>query len=409
MHSTDDLELVRELVSEPGPSGRARNRGRSALLALAEAEHETAGRETAGRQPGQRSPARPARPARLTAGRRLALAGGGTAVLAGAAAAAVLIATAGTGAPQPGHAAAGHAAGPAGTAPSAQDVLLTAARQSGSAPAAAGRYWVTRTVSGTNLAVGTAGHRYVITDRGRDEQWTARAAGRPSAYISQSLGARPASAADTAAWRQAGSPRSWLIAVTKPGAGRARLKISAAAGKPFGNPANVGDKVFAIGNSNVSMRQLRRLPATPAGLKKLLLRYFAAPGATGGDLPSGATAWLWQTGTGMVTDMPLSPAQRAAAYRMLAALPGVRSLGRVTDPAGRRGTAVALTSRTSAAGTEASVLIVDPRTGLPLASEVRVVRPARLTAGLRPGALASYQVIKFAGWSDAAPPAIPHS
>jgi hypothetical protein len=197
--------------------------------------------------------------------------------------------------------------------------------------------------------------------------------------------------------------------VAKPGAGKARLKIPAAAGKPFGNPTNIGAKVFAIGNANVSMRQLRRLPSTAAGLKKRLLRYFGAPGATGGDLPSTATAWLWQTGTGMIADMPLSPAQRAAAYRMLAGLHGVRSLGRVTDPAGRPGTAVELASRTASAGTEASILIVDPRTGLPLASEVRVVTPAGFTAGLRPGSLASYQVVQFAGWSNARPPALPHS
>jgi hypothetical protein len=402
MHSTDDLELIRELVSEPGPSAPARSRGRAALIALAERDGETA---------GQQPPARSGRPART---RRLALAGGGTAVLAGAAAAAVLIATAGTGAPQPGHAAAGQAArgqaaGHHGApVPSAQHVLLTAARQAGAAPAAAGRFWVTRAISGTNMAVGAAGHRYVITARGSDDQWTARAAGGSSEFISRSLGARPATAADTAAWRQAGSPRHWLVTVIKSGR-RGRLRIPAAAGKPFGGPTNDGAKIFAIGSRNVSMRQLRRLPVTTAGLKAALLHYFAEPGATGGDLPASATAWLWQTGTGMITDMPLSPAQRAATYRLLAGLHGVRSLGTVTDPAGRNGTAVELTSPTGAAGTEASILIVSPRTGLPLATAVRVVRAAGLTAGLRPGTLASYEIIRFAGWSDTAPPAIPHS
>ena len=131
-----------------------------------------------------------------------------------------------------------------------------------------------------------------------------------------------------------------------------------------------------------TLRQLRRLPATAAGLKALLLRYFAAPGATGGDLPASSTAWLWQAGTGMITDMPLSPAQRAAAYRMLAGLPGVRSLGRVTDPAGRHGTAVELTSRTDAAGTEASILIVDPRTGIGLTESylVTIIAPDGLSS-----------------------------
>lgn len=396
MHRTDDLELVRELVSEPGPSARARGRGRAALMALAARDGDPA---------GQQPPAGSGRPART---RRLALAGGGTAVLAAAAAAAVLIATAGTGAPQPGHAAGGLGPGHGAPVPSAQHVLLTAARQAGAAPAAGGRFWVTRAISGTNMAVGAAGHRYVITERGSYAQWTARAASGPSRFISRSLGAQPATPADMAAWRHAGSPRHWLFTLIKDGH-RGRLRIPAAAGKPFGGPTNDGAKIFAIGSRNVSMRQLRRLPATTAGLKAALLRYFAEPGAAGGDLPSGATAWLWQTGTGMITDMPLSPAQRAAAYRMLAGLHGVRSLGTVTDPAGRHGTAVELTSPTGAAGTEASVLIVNPGTGLPLATEVQVVRAAGLTTGLRPGTLASYEIIRFAGWSDAAPPAIPHS
>jgi hypothetical protein len=35
--------------------------------------------------------------------------------------------------------------------------------------------------------------------------------------------------------------------------------------------------------------------------------------------------------------------------------------------------------------------------------ELRVVKASGSTAGLKPGSLASYQVIKFAGWSNSTP------
>ena len=381
MPDTDDLELVRGLLVQPAPSAQVQSTGRQRLISLATRDDGV---------PPRRRRTRITRPAVIGAGATLA---------AGAAALAIFAATAGTGVSPARHVAGGHGGQ---TVMSARDILLTAARHAASAPAATGRYWITKVSDGTNVEVGPAGNRYTITMTGSDEQWTARAATGSSWFVSQSLGARPASAADAAAWQRDGSPTHWSVPMYK-GNVKFRMKIASAQGKPFGGQTNSGDKVFAIGGKNVSMREVRALPATPAALKAELLQNFAAPGGSGGDLPINKNDWLWQVGTSMITAMPLSPNVRAADYRMLAALPGVKSLGSVRDAAGREGIGVASTSRTQAGGAQESLLIVNPATGLPMDQELRVVKASGSTAGLKPGSLASYQVIKFAGWSNSTP------
>ena len=62
-------------------------------------------------------------------------------------------------------------------------------------------------------------------------------------------------------------------------------------------------------------------------------------------------------------DYPVSTAVRAAAFRLLADMPGVRSLGQVTDPLGRQGVAVAIPYPR-----EELRVIFDPATGTHLAN-----------------------------------------
>ncbi|GAA3241958.1 hypothetical protein GCM10020216_068250 [Nonomuraea helvata] len=65
---------------------------------------------------------------------------------------------------------------------------------------------------------------------------------------------------------------------------------------------------------------------------------------------------------------PVSPQVRAASYRILADLPGVRSLGELTDPLGRKGQAFTRTGEGSE-GVATSRIVIDPVSGLPLAKE----------------------------------------
>ncbi|MFI6316613.1 hypothetical protein ACIBG8_03795 [Nonomuraea sp. NPDC050556] len=109
------------------------------------------------------------------------------------------------------------------------------------------------------------------------------------------------------------------------------------------------------------------LPDDPALLRERLLDWTRG-GGLGGPVEGDADQ-LWAA-AGIVLfhpEGPLSPTVRAAAYRMLADLPGVRSLGRVTDPKGRQGQA--FTHTAPGGGGSTSRIILDPETGQSLAME----------------------------------------
>jgi hypothetical protein len=153
-------------------------------------------------------------------------------------------------------------------------------------------------------------------------------------------------------------------------------------------------------------------PVTPVGCARLL------------SWPTGQLAGEPSRRTPALLTLPVTPAVRAALYRMLAGLPGVRSLGPVTDAGGRAGVAVALSGRYSGCGQESALhsgggteerptfascvveqrLVIDPASGMPLAQELRY-------AGLPPGqhwsapdGLFSFRLFRAAGWTGASPP-----
>jgi hypothetical protein len=88
---------------------------------------------------------------------------------------------------------------------------------------------------------------------------------------------------------------------------------------------------------------------------------------------------------------------------MLAGLKAITVIPHVTDPYGRAGTAVALTTRLGGGGVMQTRLIVDPGTGRALAEEDVVTRPGGTTAGFAPGTVIDYTAYKAAGWTNAAP------
>ncbi|WP_262281678.1 CU044_5270 family protein [Micromonospora sp. MA102] len=204
-------------------------------------------------------------------------------------------------------------------------LLLVAAEQSESAPAAAGRYWVVRAEHGEG------------TRRVQDERWLAAAPDLPSAaYVRD---------ADGGSW------------TSRPMQG------------------HTAENNFLLAGTPRSARELATLPTTPAKLKDKLLAWYADTGAT-----EGRDQFLFYSGAALVLDLPVSPQVRAAAYRMLAAMPWVTSLGRVTDQLGRPGVAVTVT-RQGDFGKAQTRLIIDPTTGQALAQETWVAdSPASWTA-----------------------------
>src|SRR5205823_3250959 len=98
----------------------------------------------------------------------------------------------------------------------------------------------------------------------------------------------------------------------------------------------------------------------------------------------------------LLEESPAPPALRAALFRALARFPDVRSFGTVTDPAGRKGVAVALTGRDGATtGDGARIeLVFDPGTSALLAERSVAVRPLM---GVGPGTLFASRTYLDAG------------
>ncbi|GAA2354753.1 hypothetical protein Cme02nite_48020 [Catellatospora methionotrophica] len=213
-------------------------------------------------------------------------------------------------------------------------VLLVAAQRSESTPATTGRYWVIRRGHGENSRPGV-----------EEEQWLATVQGLPSSgYFRNADG-------------------SWTA-------------------RPMQDHSAANN--FLLAGSPRTVAELAALPTDPALLRKKLLTWYDGKDgeAEGGDV------YLFHAGMGLVIDLPVPPRVRAAAYRMLAALPGMTSLGPVTDQHGRAGIAIGLT-RQGDFGKSQARLIVDRTTGQALARESWVGNRA-----------ASWTVLLGARWAD---------
>ncbi|SEG89674.1 hypothetical protein SAMN04489712_12423 [Thermomonospora echinospora] len=345
---------------------------------------------------------RPAAPAR----RRFPLPrwspGLGLAGLAGVAAASVAVAVAVSGttspAPQsPGQTATGEL--------SARTILVAAAEQAESTTETTGKYWHTATIDRHSFRVGKGDGAYTVVWRQRSEGWTPSTPGGKQYGRQQDLGATPATPADTAAWRRAGSPATFSVSVpVGPGSKvRKPLKLKTQPGSPHlsGSPLVDRDKVFWLGR-NVTVKDLRALPADPAKLKASLLKWYRGHGTESSGQAMTSDAWLFEVTRGLIVDMPVTPKVRGAAFRMLADLDTVKAIGPVRDGEGRTGTAVATTERTPN-GVLEHRLIIDQRRGTALGTQIVVVRPAGANAALPAGATLVSTSVMAGGWTDTGP------
>ncbi len=248
------------------------------------------------------------------------------------------------------------------------------------------------------------------------QYWAATNPRDGSPDMSQARYVQAASPADEAAWRRDGSPRVWkdvgqetgLADPVAPSDGWLR-PLTTAPGKLTAITAAYGAQPFNVGDEALSLRQLQALPADPAKLKALLLAGWSG---------RSSTSYLFQT-IPAVLEMPVTPAVRAALYKLLASLPGVQDTGAVTDVAGQQGAAVAYTARYSNCGTQTDltssavsnaplfssctiqqVLVIGLDDGMPLAEELRYTQ---LPAGQHwsaPDGLFSYEVFGTPYWTN---------
>jgi len=337
-------------------------------------------------------PARPgpARRPRSRAGHgrpRWYLVTGGIAVAAAAAVAAVAL----TGAPPASHRPASpapraHAATPPHATPAqfttARQVLLTAAAHVTSVPAT-GKYWRLQEITGVTWPAGTTAHPYDISLAVSFDQWNPKRAGQKSWDIFHELGAAPATAADAAAWRAAGSPATWHSGQQS----TSQTVNGTAAGVPWVGELATSTAASARGASwqvsngivgyiegdlpGLTAVQFRQMPTTSAGVKALLRHYYVETNCPSHPASCSTEGqFLWSEALALLQD-PVSAPVRSATFKVMASLPGVRLLGPMTDPLGRPGYGLSAGPEGLSFGgfSPLQAVVIDPRTGSLLATE----------------------------------------
>ncbi|MBO2449139.1 CU044_5270 family protein [Actinomadura barringtoniae] len=291
---------------------------------------------------------------------------------------------------------------------SARTVLLSAATSAEKqSNAVGGAFWHQTTVQRDYSPVGKGPGAYVIVSTQRAEGWAPATTGPKARQWSrqQNLGSGPATAKDKAAWARAGSPSKFEVSFpSSPKGGKLKnATLNAAPGKVEISSSALpdGDKIFWLGR-NVTMKDLRGLPTTPKQLKASLLKWYGGHDTESDSIPMASDDWLQRVAGGMITDMPITPQVRAAAFRMLAGLDSVKAVGPVKDAEGRTGTALVSVEKTRN-GVLEHRLIIDEAKGVALGSEVVILKPGGVNALLPAGTRLQSTSIVGTDWTDAPP------
>ncbi len=160
--------------------------------------------------------------------------------------------------------------------------------------------------------VGTK-EKYWVVQQEASETWTDRDGRRWHAY--RSLGVRPKSAADLAAWKRDGSPQQWSYRTEG-----MLLKLSATPGKAV--VRKIKGTGWSIGERMLSYQDIQTLPTAPKELEKWL-----AKASTEGDDPVRPEHFgIWVKGAyqSLLHEIPAPKSVRTAAYKALSGMPGVR-------------------------------------------------------------------------------------
>jgi hypothetical protein len=229
-----------------------------------------------------------------------------------------------------------------------------------------GQYWYVKGVGAYVNSVGTAGGTFSALQTSSHEIWIAAdASGRivrsdgPPQFLSD---------AERARW----------VAAGKPGFGSAPgIDTTETAGR------------LAWGWESLGVHSAAEIPTDPSALAALIASH-----AAGTKNP---LAWEeFQVISGVLRFAPLSGAQTAAFYQVLAGLPGIELVGPAKDALGRTGTAFAV-ERGDPLRDE---LILDPQTGRLLGSRTTLAQPDPALPGTPVGTTIGYETIAATGVVD---------
>jgi hypothetical protein len=251
----------------------------------------------------------------------------------------------------------------------ARQVLLRAAATAAAATGT-GTYWQVEEVTGSLLGDGSAARVYAVDQRSTPvTSWDASSADRRTWTL-------PATG-DTTTALPGGATQSWQAA------GSPKLPSSTGQQQAFWQ---VGGQVANLGNEPMTFAQLRALPSDSAALATRIRKEIRQEDAEE-HLTQDMTIRTFQI-CAQLLKAPLPAQVRAAVFRVLAALPGVRSTGTMTDPLGRSGYGIALGGGTASGGgfaalndTVEEVLVISPASGLLVDDELV---QTQLPAGVQP-------------------------
>ncbi|MGW1563649.1 CU044_5270 family protein [Streptomyces sp. NPDC002144] len=284
------------------------------------------------------------------------------------------------------------------TAPAGRMVLLGVARAA-EASAAEGTYWRVTTRSQNVDVVGEPGRRFAVRSTATSEWSVGVRPGTRSLMVSGlDAETRPRTAADEERWRAAGSPRQ----VESPADTNGRMKVALriGPGRPMVMRTDSENKIYAVGPDNVSYQDLRNLPTDSARLRRHLERLYERDGDA--ETSGARTAWMLRQAGNLIT-MPVKPGTRAAAYRLLADLPGIRVQNSATDPLGRNGIAITLPDDAQTPlGSVEQRLVVNRTTGALLAELTVMAEPSATArqAGLDAGTVVTYSATTRMEWAQ---------
>jgi hypothetical protein len=294
-----------------------------------------------------------------------------------------------------------------GAQPSARQMLLAAATAVATTKApVSGAYWRTSTVSGMDAISPDRG--YVIRRLFSKDEWLARRPGAQSWWVTQSLGAKPLTPEDQAAWRKAGSPTRWKYPLDMSGYVGANSSEVVRAEAEKKTAARLRGKWKGSGGSLtkelLTWDEIRRIPSGERELRAYLEQLVTAPTKSGdsGQDPRSLEPALQEACMQIVFGLPASPAVRASAYRLLATMPTLKSLGRMKDPLGRTGEAFGYQVAPGSGRKDPLEIawVIDPATGSPLARSMTTT--VELTGG-RTAKTTGFTAYRQMGWTDAKP------
>jgi hypothetical protein len=203
------------------------------------------------------------------------------------------------------------------------DLEIAADLMAGRTEPESGRYWRTVTEVTSRLKIDKS---YFVDERDRRTKWLS-STDLPKVAERRLIGIKPVTSADLAKWKRAGS-RELCESGEDCAGGFLRP------GQTEYVPSS-GQKAKYLRNgllgADLNMLEFTRLPDDPVALRSELLgswpAFLARTTRAGGKPVMTRDEWLWSVGTGILEEAPISPAVRAALYRMLADVPGARVLG----------------------------------------------------------------------------------